>query len=1297
MTASPATRMSCSRHPAVIQHATRVASIEKCTERKRGRWRAPPRLTEYPLHSMPDSAILPSTHENRKRSGLSMVLPTITMSFIKQIKRVMTKGFAFLVLCFVAFAHSATVDVDLDIQTSIVASDVQRQVKNVAIFVLDRSGSMIDNKMRNASGKLPNDLLTDSVRDRARVLAKTAPGTQVYLLPFSGSIGKLEGPFQVGDEAGLRKLETWDGFDARNCGGITLLYDTLAYSLDFAEELIQNDQNVKVQIYGYTDGGNFTGTGDKVVNENFGNVRKVKVRYPTIHEGNRRETDAAYNLFYSQYGDKIKQFIIAGRMGDDIQWRWLGAGEPPKGVGNVRKDEYKLSFSSTNPVLKNPSVALRQALQTALVIPIPQQYVGDLANLRAKLSLELMGRKAGSTVIRLAPGRQTVSLQLPDNIGDGETTGILRLMDIPDAWDRLVLKAPQPLEIKFAAPGVLALTLVEPDGEAFVRAGDKVRFSAKATESADVTWMLDREPIGRSDFTKVFDSAAEHKATAIAKKEGFRPATNSVTVHVLETGVAVRLTTQKPMVGDPVSIEAHAKGHPVSYFWWIDEQPVQGDNAKLTVTSFDRSGRHVAKVRASYGHGIFAESAVLPFDVAVQPRVTIEDPVSGSEFEFGQKIECNANVEGDFDKVVWNLSGPVEDTREAVVDKGQRISKPAFFTPSKGGQFVLTAMAQGASGSLAATTEVKFTVAREDIGIAIQSPASGTVIQLGPDARNPDMMAAVKGDAIKRVRWTMLNQRTGETKELRVTPVQSGVATCACPSDATIGDEVSLMIQAEAVFDVDGAEKVASPAIELITRLNASLDIDAKVDGGEANGRDVTFGKQIELSAICGGCVSPADIQWFAETDGNERSIGAGPKCMAPKEEPNGESLRTVRYFAKAKLPDGTFKESRKVSVFHSCGCLNLKASIKLPKGSDGITRITFGRGEPIRAEIESSGDAELTDVVWDMGGLASPTGPVAECKFGKYGEYTISATGKCKDCGKAYALEAVQVKIEQQPMRASFTITPDKNTFDIKSTIKLKDSSSGDVDRCVWTTNGVEFARCGHGESVELSLPGHSCEMAIGMRTENDLGETSEAQPRTIRVRYGGWLIGAFVFLALLILLPFVKLLLGNGPAGWRIVMWKGPVPKPGPKGDEDERKAWAANRDFYRPIPRKRWSLRDKQASIPPPELGIDLEDMGGLPPKDGNLIVGSIAPKAGGLLALVPDGNADRALLGEPGVEYYRWFASSDIQQRDLKKGRPLRCLRVVLDTNHRAYLYAVALWILTAVLLAVVIWASFKFAI
>ncbi len=1042
------------------------------------------------------------------------------------------------VCCMHSRALSATLNIELDVQTQVAKLSSRPDVKNVAIFVLDRSGSM---KKPNTEGKSPNDLLTESVRERARVLAAEAPETQVYLLPFNDKIMKMEGPFSMRTE--LKTVLDWDGFNAKKCESLTLLYDTLAFALDRAEIEIGKNPNTKVQIYAYTDGANETGREKYYKNENFENKKTIPVQF-AAPRGTKTENDKAYGEFMGKYEVKIRQYVVAGKM-DDIQWRWLGAGEPPKGVGNVRKDEYKLLLSSSNTVLKNPSVVQSQTLSAALAIPMPEEYKPRLASLRAGLSLEIGGREVSGTIVSLAPGRQTVHFEIPDGIiGDKETPGRIRLSDIPDAWDRIALKEPSPLEVKFAEPGVLSMLFVEPGAEKYVRVGDEVRFFAKASESAEAVWSLDGKPIGQGEVRKTFDRAGDYRMEVTAQKNGFKPARESVIVHALDVGVAADLATRKPTVGEIVAFKTQVKGRPETFSWWIDDQMAGGDKPTLEFSGFASSGKHKVKVRASYGHGILAEHE-LAFDVAAKPWLTIENPSSGSEFEFGQEIDCTANVEGDFDKVEWKISGPVEDTREAIVDRERRISKPVTFKPEKGGQFVLTAMAVGASGSLAATTEVKFKVAREDVGIAITSPASGTVIQLGPVARNPELTAEVKGDAIKRVRWTMLNQKTGETSELRVTPVQGGVATCACPSDEAIGDKVSLMIQADAVFDADGAEAVASPAIELVTRLDASLDIDAKVDGGEANGRDVTFGKQIELSAICGGCVNPLDIQWFAATDGSERQIGTGPKCMAPKEAPDGKNLRVVRYFARAKLPDGSFRESRKVTVFHCCGCLNLKARIKLPKGEDGITKISFSRTDAVHAEIESAGDAGLKDLAWDMGDETKLTGPVVEHKYGKYGEYIISATGKCKDCGKPFSLDAVQVKIEKQQVVAKFVVEPAKSSYAIRGVVHIVDKSIGDINGRKWYVDGKEIIECENKEKFDYNLPKMPGNMKFTLHATDMDGNEAKPYSISIRVRLGWWAtIPASILLFSVIYISF-RLFTKNQPSRWAFYTWEGAAPK--------------------------------------------------------------------------------------------------------------------------------------------------------
>ncbi len=97
-------------------------------------------------------------------------------------------------------AISATLNIDINVKTQSVTSDAQKQVQNVAIFVLDRSGSMTDAAIGGRFRQTRNDQLVQSVRERVQVLSQTAPATKVYLLPFSGSIGKLVGPFTVGEQ-----------------------------------------------------------------------------------------------------------------------------------------------------------------------------------------------------------------------------------------------------------------------------------------------------------------------------------------------------------------------------------------------------------------------------------------------------------------------------------------------------------------------------------------------------------------------------------------------------------------------------------------------------------------------------------------------------------------------------------------------------------------------------------------------------------------------------------------------------------------------------------------------------------------------------------------------------------------------------------------------------------------------------------------------------------------------------------------------------------------------------------------
>ena len=1111
------------------------------------------------------------------------------------------KGLMFGLLAGVTgMISAATLNVDFDVRRGAVERDPVYQRHHIAIFVLDRSGSMKGDAIVGEGSR--NRQLAESVRERVKVIAETEPDTEVYYIPFSTDIGKMFGPKRAKDDLG--DLVKWKGFDDNCCSGVTLLYDTLAYALDFAEECIQKDPKAKVQVYGYTDGGNYTPS-STVKNENiedtdwFGNkhAAKVKVCYPTKKEWNANETEEAYRLFASKYIKKIEQYVVAGKM-NDIQWRWLGAGKPPKGIDNIVKDEYQLSLLSDAPALKNPIAVAEQDLPVTVVVPLPERYAKDLDGLSSSVTLEANGKKVSGKVLSLKPGKRTVSFQISDSCPAGKFSGRLSLSDLPDTWETIALKPPAPLELSFAAPDALSFLSVSPvQEEIYIRAGDKVDFSAKASDDATVTWKIGGKVVGTGAVSQTFERAGDYAISAHAERSGFASATTKIAVHVIEVGVEVAVKTAKPTIGEKVDFVATARGKADGFSWWIDGVAVQGHGNALSGQVFDKSGKHAVKARAVYGHGLSADSAEVPFSVAVKPSVVITEPYDGGEFEFGKEIACNANVEGDFDKVIWKLSGPASEEREAPVVKEGHVSKPAIFKPGKGGNYTISATASGPAGTLAAKTVVKIKVARENLGVAIVSPASGASVELGSGVKNAELRATVKGDAIKEVKWTAQNRKTGKAFDIRTTPVQGGVATCAFPNDPKLGDDTVITVQAEAVLPT-GEDPVVSAPIDLVTKLIAEIDVEAKVDGKEANGREVRFGEQVDLLAVCKGEIDAAGVQWFAEVGGKERAIGTGPKCTSPKEKPDGENLRTVRYFAKAKLADGTFKASRKVTVIFACPDFE-SAKIKLygytKKGEiNPVERHEFGLRQKIHGVAEVAG-GEVKDVVWEFGDGRKFAGAIVDFPgYGKYGTNTVKVTGKCAKCGKTYYFNSEQTIVREVEPKAVLKYT-DKDSYTRSGNLHIDGSESeGDIASWTWKLDGREIPDTKDKASIDLNLPDGACDIVVELTVAGLNGaKPSTACTKPLRVRYGWWAAVPAVLVLLLLLFVLLRLCMGNSPRKWSFHSWPGGTPKQINGGYPDELGDAYLTKGFEL-VGIRKWNYWSKKGRIRLGELlGVDDAD--------------------------------------------------------------------------------------------------------
>ena len=816
---------------------------------------------------------------------------------------------------------------------------------------------------------------------------------------------------------------------------------------------------------------------------------------------------------------------------DPIQWLWLGPGDSPKGVANVRKDEYRLKF--TPDVLKLKTVS-EQTTSVSLVIPIPTKCKDDLAGVFAKFALNLNGER-DEHYMMLAPKKTTFPFQIPDQKSGEHIKGKLVLKDISNnnKLKNILLKAPDPIELEFYAPQKLTLS-IEPKLDVYAKVGENVNFSAKASDGASVVWSIDGTDYKSNTASHKFVRSGDYWAIAkaVPKKDDFSGTCASNKVHVIDAGVEINVSSN-PTVGEQVVFKAQTKGHPEDISWWIDGKSFEKESKELPYV-FDRSGEHTVKARVSYGHAISEESSKT-FDVAVQPNLSIIEPVD-IEYEFGQEIECVANVEGNFDQVVWAITGPLTNASLVSEVKDKRVY--AKFIPTKSGEYTLTASAKKSERSV--KDEAKFRVALET-PIRIVSPTSGSFIKLGAGANNNDLVAKVTDKAIKQVKWTMLNSKTGEKKDILDDPVpvqDDGYVKCACPSDTAIGNNVKLLIQAEAVFDPPrSGESIFSPKIQLTTWIDNKFDIIVEPESRESDG-SVFFGTPVAFKAICGGCVDPKTVQWFVEgkSDPIRKADENQPYIL---EKPKGKSSHTAYYYAKAELSDGSSITSDTVSIFYKCECHGLKTYIS-PLENNGS--IIFGLKDIVKTKINIIPEwKNLNNVVWDWGDKVTTTNNSqipADHKYKHYGNYTITAKGKCSLCEKEYSA-IFEIIVSNKPVVVDFKICKSTSRdaaagawVSQGSTIEVVSNCKGDFDDngFVWYLNDEELSEKKESFTYDCTKIGKH-EFKLVVRDKS--GNYSKPEIHSVRV-YRLWLIVILILVALILCSIIWYYWSGDDPRFW-------------------------------------------------------------------------------------------------------------------------------------------------------------------
>ena len=1199
-------------------------------------------------------------------------------------------------LCLAVAAQAATVPFEVAFTHS-GTTPSKRPLSH--IFVLDRSGSMYNSRDAECerNGKMVQCNRWEALKDSLRkTLANTPDKTELRFIIVDGD--RREEGFLLFEKDGVKSdngFFSWGsgGKEMTDTiimgekyrepseisaiikrlgepGGNTPLYDTLQYVMLRAWDLFKEGKRVSVFVF--SDGEN---VGGKIRSED--ELKRSLIR-------NQVPEDMVNNLsFLPIWVSKTKP----GKKLFDTDW--LEPGTVPM-VATVE------SSPITGLVLDNPASGKIVPIKLGFDFKVSDEIWSKIQ----KYTDELIvctgeGRRVASYPIKFKD-KEVFAINIDNKSLSPARDNVFQVQlkcDFPKG-SYITCDKPDPIRLTFAKAGEVSVAIVSPRPSQVVKCGEQgevVKFEAMVKpETAECEWDFgDNSPVAHGvqvEHRYLKSDTFAYSVRAKVKDNSLIPGTAKGSIAATNASVSLVLSKAKVSVGEQVVIKAVGKGPILRYEWSVAGIDVNGSDAKDGRSSElrwkpDVPGKIAISVRAIMKGEMKSESDSKIIPVEAKPYVGIVSPKPGFEAEIGTSMPILARAVN-VDTVKFNVYG--EGHKLVVTQPGSAVKdnvSEAMLNLKEAGNYQIEV--EGGDGA-AKSVPINIYVKAEQLKVFIDSPKNGEPCKA---SEHKKIVAHVKGSK------TLLDECCGLAWEVNGTSIPNGSGKINDRGEMsvvwTIPDEFA---RKECVLRAYALDKKGSK-----TSVYDEVTIEPSIEGSikivqPSNDKYVPFDEAFDLKAETGGRVK--GVTWFAEVDGKSVPIGSGVQ-REYRVKHTGQKKAVVRLHAEAEMPAGDPLRSDEVVV--TAFCPDAQVEIQQP-GTNSI-----GRMQEYTVNIVGRDVGKLVNIVWDMGDgtIYTNKGASVTHSYTIYGTYAIKASGRCAKCSEPFSIMAsAAVVVDVQAPRASFAIEPDRETFSIRSHIKLKDTSSGDVDRCIWTTNGSVFATCGKGESVELPLSNWPCEIQIGLRGENGSGASSEVQPRTLRVRIGGWLIVPVVVISILLWVPFFKLLANNEPAGWCVLAWKGELPKWDAVGKAKEvdkvKKKWEGDHSDAKPI-FKWWSIRDKMASIPPGELGLDLDDMGGKDPPAGNLIIGPKDPKVSGLASLIRDQSAAIGILGIPNVEFCRFNPSREAEKRAIVKGKNPKNLRIVLDLRTRAYRYVVALWVLTALLVAAITWIIFEFAI
>ncbi len=934
----------------------------------------------------------------------------------------MKKLFSLAIVVFCAgFLRNATADtIPLTVNLSFQRADAgavdadDASVPGVAwIFVLDHSGSMVESRdaVIEKDDGTPSETCT-----RWEALLRTFPliveqiefGSVAYLV----KVGNRSGPAEIfprqeirssEDQAALIKtVRSW----ARPIKyDLTPLYGGLFLACQEAQRLIEKEgRNVCIVVF--SDGNDFVG------GKQFGQKRYTQA-----------DIDNFKALFAEDGFTACLNWINSTEKPADRPFgeRYLWA--EPKGGKVVipipcRVKPGMSSVSLKNPIAAGGKVNLRIPYSVSIS---PKRWNTVLADgFDADVRLRLPdGTDIGGDAIHVARDATSseVCFRVPASYfagGKGASFDLSLVFSEGVSACRFI--QPPPVSLSFERQGAVTITAVKPgpDSDIVAKVGEAVSFSAEGTEGATFTWSF-------GDGTTAKGARVSHPFAApnpkgvpfsvLAEKPGLIPAKAGGSVVVVEAGVKMGAVPSGLKVGQTAVFTCTGVGEVASYDWFVDGEPVVGEDAKGGASSrlsypLAKVGEHKVRVRANMRRVSPEETPDVAFTVSPAPFATISKPEPNERFDAEASVLLEASVEGGFAAGVWT----VKDASGAVV--GQPIQSPVtdkkstahFNVPEAGGEFSVS-FAAGEGEDAIVAAPVQFSAKAKDVRLDVVLPLPDAEVETGATVELKVASKGVSGNVVFVVSADGVETVVG--RPAKVAADGSAGISHVFPVEDGQGDR-DIFARSE-----DG--KVISDPIPFRLKTNASIELKKP-----SNNAQVFYGGTLDFEAEVSGIADSKEVRWFLRpAGGGEQALKDAKGARYTHQFDSVPNLKRLscEVYARVGLPDGSPPRETDHAIVR-VSCPEIIATIEAPKD------IALGEEFSVRLKLDPK-SASVKSVTWDFGDGTTNTAAATDVVKHKYATekaWTISATAICANC-REEKLFSVQTSAQCPALNPVLTI----------------------------------------------------------------------------------------------------------------------------------------------------------------------------------------------------------------------------------------------------------------------------------